>query len=150
MTCRRIPRLPSYSPCGSTDEVAPLSRIALVHAHTATHTHTLDAGRQQMPDTCFRTFPLQAAAAGVLLPGMADGEQRTDAWHDLRDSRLTASAFSNALGCVRWWHAEAAAGHARTQRMQSKLATAYMKASDMLKINAGIVATEAVNDPSWL
>ncbi len=54
-----------------------------------------------MPEpSCWDIFHLQAAAAGVLLPGMADGEQRTDAWHNLRDSRLTASAFSNALGYV--------------------------------------------------
>lgn len=29
---------------------------------------------------------------------MSSGEQRTAEWHALRDSRLTASAFSNALG----------------------------------------------------
>jgi hypothetical protein len=30
--------------------------------------------------------------------GLAEGEQRTDAWHKLRDARLTASAFCNAMG----------------------------------------------------
>lgn len=41
-----------------------------------------------------------AAAASAASAGMdmGAGEQRTAAWHALRDSRLTASAFANALG----------------------------------------------------
>lgn len=52
-------------------------------------------------------FLATALAAAVDVAGgegpaadMAAGEQRTAEWHALRDSRLTASAFSNALGCA--------------------------------------------------
>ena len=64
------------------------------------HYHFFDPIHTQILTHVVSRLPPQAAASGVLLPGMADGEQRTDAWHDLRDSRLTASAFSNALGYV--------------------------------------------------
>lgn len=40
-----------------------------------------------------------AAAAGAPLPAaLGEGEQRTAAWLQLREARLTASAFGNALG----------------------------------------------------
>ena len=42
-----------------------------------------------------------AAAAGAARPeALAEGDQRTAAWLALRETRLTASAFGNALGCA--------------------------------------------------
>lgn len=42
-----------------------------------------------------------AAAAGANPQGaLAEGDQRTAAWLVLRETRLTASAFGNALGCA--------------------------------------------------
>ena len=42
-----------------------------------------------------------AAAAGAKRAEiLAEGDQRTAAWLALRETRLTASAFGNALGCA--------------------------------------------------
>lgn len=46
----------------------------------------------------FAEAALQATNSGPTAEEMASGEQRTDAWLALRERRLTASAFSKALG----------------------------------------------------
>lgn len=59
--------------------------------------------RAVRPETrAFRRAFLAAAAAAAGAPRqelLADGDQRTAAWLALRETRLTASAFGNALGC---------------------------------------------------
>ena len=48
-----------------------------------------------------RYLEMQAEVASMLDPrtgAVADGEQRSERWFKLREARLTASAFSNALG----------------------------------------------------
>jgi hypothetical protein len=50
----------------------------------------------------FREAAMAAAEAGRGLEGdeiLAEGEQGTPQWLQLRETRLTASAFNNALGC---------------------------------------------------
>ena len=53
-------------------------------------------GRSEEVSMC--SVSLSSSSGAWLWQVMGAGAQRTQAWHDLRDCRLTASAFANAIG----------------------------------------------------
>lgn len=93
------PVLPASSPAPTTAEFREQfhkTAIALASASNSTAGHTAASMVFNTTAASTTTGPHVPSIDGVF-----QGDQRTDAWHALRDRRLTASAFGNALGFFR-------------------------------------------------
>jgi hypothetical protein len=85
----------------SHEGVAPASPAALVEGEAGAESEAVGRRRVKPETLAFRAaFREAAVAAAQAAAGddLGEGEQRTQQWMMLRETRLTASAFGNALG----------------------------------------------------